>query len=427
MAIAWKDIRKKIYGIIGSSDIDMLKVKMYDEHGNRTIDPSDTNRFFIKIKSSDPNIKSFTVLCALRDEGQLSHVDIKTPEFQNDEDFNKIYDNLITSIRKNVGDIEGIKVNWSDYDRSIDPKEEAMNNIKESKDIGKISGTTKSSFQRIGNSRMIIRHTDVVNEEKHGARTRHIKAIFVENSSGERFSYPFPHLIGARAFARHISNGGNNHDDIAKRIYSLSEDYFSLRRAGIFLKKSNQNHEWISSIQESMRSINRNLKSMHGPKGYSVISERLLGESTIDESLVENLKKEIIETCQCNQEDPVCFDIETAARYITGMPKMTQPMVFTWSRKPDISSIVSNDSKERMYHQIMELSDACTDESVVVDLCRIAEMISKGIRPSDTDLDTVKEALISGLSYEPEQQILQEQQELDGFFSLFKIENIFKK
>lgn len=425
MAITWKIIQKKIYGILGATDIGMLKMKMYDEHGNRTIDPTEATRFFVKISSSDPTVGSFTILCALRDEGQLSHVDIKTPEFSNDADFNKVY-KLITSIRKNIGDIEGVKVNWYDFDRSIDPREEAMNNIKESKDIGKVFGTTKSSFQKIGNSRVIIRHTDVVNEEKHGARTRHIRAIFVENSLGERFSYPQPHLTGARAFARHISNGGTNHDDIATGIYSLSEDYFSLRRAGNFLKKSNCNHEWITSIRESMRSINRKLKSMHGPKGYSAISEELRQLGTVDETTVETVKMEILEACQCNQDDPIYFDLETAAKYITGIPKMTQPMVFTWARKPNIVDMTGGAAKDRMYNQIMELSSSCMDEEIAVDLCRIAEMIASGMQPSDTDLDTVKEAFISGLAYEPTQEVLQEQRELDRFFSEFEIERIFK-
>lgn len=426
MAVTWKVIQKKIYGILGGADIGMLKMKMYDEHGNRTVDPISATRFFVKIKSVDPKVEAFTILCALRDEGQLSHVDIKTPEFSNDGDFNKVY-KLIKSIRKNVGDIEGVKVNWYDFDRSIDPREEAVNNIKESKDIGRISGTTKSSFQKIGNSRVIIRHTDVVNEEKHGARTRHIRAIFVENSLGERFSYPHPHLTGARAFARHISNGGTNHDDIANGIYSLSEDYFSLRRAGNFLKKNNCNHEWVESIRESMRTINRKLKSMHGPKGYSAVSEELALIGAIDEKTLENVKMEILEACQCTQEDPIYFDLDTAARYITGMPKMTQPVVFTWAKKPDITGIVGGVTKDRMYDQIMELANSCMDEEISVDLCRIAEMIAGGVQPSDHDLDIVKEALISGLRYEPEPGVIQEQRELDMFFSGFEIERIFSK
>ena len=47
-----------------------------------------------------------------------------------------------------------------------------------------------------------------VNEEQRGARSRNISSIFVENAEGERFKYPYKHLNGARAMARHVSHGG---------------------------------------------------------------------------------------------------------------------------------------------------------------------------------------------------------------------------
>lgn len=425
MSFNWRTIQKTLYGILGSSDFGVINLKMYDERGNRTIDPENANRFFIEIASNSDSLKSFKILCALRDEGQLSHIDIKTPELNDNRDFDMVYE-LIKSIRKNIGSAQGIKVNWYDFNRDIDPREEAVNNIKESKDVSKIFGTTKSSFQRIGNARIIIRHTDTINEEKHGARTRHIKAIFIENKIGERFAYPCLHMTGARAFARHVSNGGTNHDGVASKIFSLSEDYMRLRRSGADLRYHDGTESWISSIRESMILINKRLKSMHGPKGYNIASQELLGESespVVDEKLVSELQLKLAECCGYDDQHPRYSDFGCAAKYITGMPKMTKPMIFTWKRRPDMSiNMVQSDPAQRIYDQIMELADACTNEDVISRLYEIAEMISCGKIPEDIDLGFVKEAFADGMKYKP---VIQEEEELEEFFAGFSPEVIF--
>ncbi len=429
MAFNWKVIRSKLYGILEAPERGVTKVKMYDERGNRTIDPLEANRFFATYKSHDPNLESLTLLVATRDRGQTSHIDIKTPEITDDRDFDTIL-GLVNHIKKSVGQKEGITVNWQDFDKAIDPREEAVNNIKESKDVSKIFGTTKSSFQRIGEAKLIIRHTDTVNEEKHGARTRHIRAIFVENKIGERFAYPHLHMAGARAFARHISNGGTNHDGVASKIFSLSEDYISLRRSGAELRLHEGSVEWVGSIRECMNSINKRLKSMHGPKGYGIASQELLGESesvVIDEKAVSELHAKLAECCGCDDQNPRYADFGRAARYITGMPRMTKPMVFTWSRRPDMAMNMTADPAQRMYNQIMELADACSNEDVKAKLEGIAEMISCGTDPSDQDFGFVKEAFASGIQHEPTETPVQEEAELDEFFAGFTPESIFSE
>ena len=89
-------------------------------------------------------------------------------------------------------------------------------------------GTSKSSYENLDKTRLIIRHKKEVNQEAIGARTRHIESLFVENESGERFKYPFNHLAGGRAMARHVANGGLPHDEFGKHIVKCSEDIAKL-------------------------------------------------------------------------------------------------------------------------------------------------------------------------------------------------------
>jgi hypothetical protein len=77
-------------------------------------------------------------------------------------------------------------------------------------------GTHKTSYQRIGNARLAIKHTQPINVESIGGRSQKIGAIYIESPEGERFKYPYRHLAGARAMARHVSEGGNAYDDFGK-------------------------------------------------------------------------------------------------------------------------------------------------------------------------------------------------------------------
>jgi len=83
-------------------------------------------------------------------------------------------------------------------------------------------GSTKSSYENLDKTKLIIRHKKEINAEQMGARARNIQTLFIENESGERFKYPFNHLAGARAMARHVANGGMPHDEFGKHIIETS-------------------------------------------------------------------------------------------------------------------------------------------------------------------------------------------------------------
>jgi hypothetical protein len=97
-------------------------------------------------------------------------------------------------------------------------------------------GSSKTSYRALENTKLIIKHSQAVNEEQPGARSRHISALFIENADGERFKYPFNHLSGAKAMQRHVANGGRPYDDKGGAIIDISESIIQLnlfkRQAG---------------------------------------------------------------------------------------------------------------------------------------------------------------------------------------------------
>ena len=90
----------------------------------------------------------------------------------------------------------------------------------------KMYGTNKTSFQKIGNARLAIRHSAPIGEGE--SRLKNISSIFVETPEGEKFKYPVKHLQGARALAVHVSEGGHAFDDFGKYITGLSEELASV-------------------------------------------------------------------------------------------------------------------------------------------------------------------------------------------------------
>ena len=88
----------------------------------------------------------------------------------------------------------------------------------------KLYGTSRTSFQDIGSAKMVIKHTQPINQEQPAGRTRDIAGIYIESQAGDRFKFPIRHMNGARAMAMHVSEGGNPYDDFGKHIVGLSEE-----------------------------------------------------------------------------------------------------------------------------------------------------------------------------------------------------------
>ena len=116
----------------------------------------------------------------------------------------------------------------------------------------KMYGTSKTSYQDIGTSRLALKHSKPVNHEYAAGRTQYIESIYIESSEGERFKYPYKHLNGARAMARHVSEGGNAYDEFGKHIVSLSEELAKLRKFKNYMSRSNVMAEGLAGYMDAV-------------------------------------------------------------------------------------------------------------------------------------------------------------------------------
>jgi hypothetical protein len=156
-----------------------------------------------------------------------------------------------------------------------------------------LAGTSKSSFENLNKTKLIIRHKGKVDETVPGARSRQIQSLYIENEDGERFKYPMTHLAGARAMQRHVSNGGRPHDEFGQHIVSTSEDIAKLNSFSRYVTNKDQLNDNAGDIieqtklkLENLRGYMKNIaKQSHyeaASKDFKTADEQVLDDETVN-------------------------------------------------------------------------------------------------------------------------------------------------
>jgi hypothetical protein len=137
----------------------------------------------------------------------------------------------------------------------------------------KLYGTSRSSYERVGPVKIVIRHEGKVDENVRGSRTRQIAAIYVENVEGERLKLPFNNISGARAMARHVQNGGIMNDTIGEHITALVTEMADLR---LFVRtmrgktfEDRETNQMVESAIDYYGSLHEKLNKLKGQRGYA--------------------------------------------------------------------------------------------------------------------------------------------------------------
>jgi len=142
----------------------------------------------------------------------------------------------------------------------------------------KMYGTSRTSYQDVGNARLAIKHSQPINQVMPAGRTQHIESIYIESSEGERFKYPYRHLNGARAMARHVGEGGKPFDDFGSHITSLSEELSKLKKFKTYMGRSSVMAEGLSDYLDAVNERIVTVKSaIHGLQRETYYKEAVAG------------------------------------------------------------------------------------------------------------------------------------------------------
>ena len=134
-------------------------------------------------------------------------------------------------------------------------------------------GTSKTSYQNISDARICVKHSESINQELAGGRSQKIGSIYIESANGERFKYPFKHLNGARAMARHVAEGGNMYDDFGKHIVGLSEEMNKLRKFKTYMSRSSVMAEGLAGymdvVNERIEAVKSTVAKLQNKSHYT--------------------------------------------------------------------------------------------------------------------------------------------------------------
>jgi len=277
--ISSESISEKIFKILKGHG---YTVEMFTAEGSYTVDPEEGRRFYLPEQFIMINF----------DENDSKREIKMSVSAGTDMD-------SIKSLRQQIKDLANsniIEFTLKQFTKNIEPKDfdfEAqkardMNTVNEA--ISAPYGSTKSSYQKLENARLIIKHKNKVDEESRGARSRNIQSIYIENSDGERYRFPSNNLAGGRAMLRHVKEGGTPYDEWGSHIIEQCRELKKLKEFKRYSEKNNLVNEETDDILEAINNriseIREKLHKSKGGRNYSLMKEAYL-ESLQEQSIEE--------------------------------------------------------------------------------------------------------------------------------------------
>ena len=289
-------------------------IRLGDENGAATADPSDAVFFEFEFQEDSDTFGSVSV--SIADGNTMKVFYNRNLVDKIDEDskgewyafLKELKDFAVEhQLRFDVRDITKNNLTKQDYENLADTNKtvntdgmsEELNRITKLAGVEKapvaegLTGTSKSSFENLNKTKLIIRHKGKVDETVPGARSRQIQSLYIENEDGERFKYPLTHLAGARAMMRHVSNGGRPHDEFGEHIVRTSEDIAKLNSFSRYVTNKDQLNDNAGDIieqtklkLENLRGYMKNLSNQahyeNASKDFKTSEEQILDDETVN-------------------------------------------------------------------------------------------------------------------------------------------------
>jgi hypothetical protein len=254
------------------------RVSLGTERAKKTVDPEKA-RFFNFDFDVDGIKYSVVTINVNEDQSLLVYYD-RSLDSKMPDDVKQVWYKFLRGLRRfakrrlfsyDVRDINkaGLELRDLHHIRQDDDVIQGNDIVKE----GRMYGTSRSSYENIGPVRIVVRHSDRVQEDILGARSRNISSIYVENQLGERFRLPEGTTVSeARAFARHIKNGGNMHDEFSEHITSMITEMHNLRKFVRNMRgRTFEDVETNSMVEAAINyygGLHRDLHRLKGQRGY---------------------------------------------------------------------------------------------------------------------------------------------------------------
>ena len=234
---------------------------LYGSDGNKTYDPKKARRVF-----ATPG----NLMVSVTEAGSDSDVKLYLSASTDVEEISSLI-----QILRQITTRYNVMFNVRKFGRELQPKDFAY---QVSVTEASMWGSTKTSYQKFGPTKLIIRHTSPVREGVIGSRGRNILSMFVETQQGERFKFPANHLSGGRAFAQHINQGGMPHDTVGTQIAELALESLQLAQTARYIHHNRNSLDESAAgvrsvVKDRIAEIRKSFGGLSRPRGYHVVTE----------------------------------------------------------------------------------------------------------------------------------------------------------
>lgn len=159
-----------------------------------------------------------------------------------------------------------------------------------------LGNNKRMSFGDVGTHKLIIKHKDQIDPERHGARARKIEHIFIETPVGERFLLDHVNLEGARATANHLRHGGKFGDEGSQLINEMVKEMASMRHFVRSMRnRTFEDAETTGMVEAAMYRYNEvrdNLRKFQGRRGQQLLMDMLADSYNVEEEVDINELRE---------------------------------------------------------------------------------------------------------------------------------------
>lgn len=251
-----------------------------DENLQTTLDPTKARYYYFEFQKDDKSLGNVNI--SLINNTLKVYYDKNIDRFLDQSDKREWFDylkelrrfaksNYPTIQSFDVRDIDksGLNVKDLTHIKNTNTKK-TKNDVVESKRWG----TSRSSYESIGDVKIISRHKKpIIDDSDPAARSRNIDTFYIENSLGERFKLPDgTNLNGARVYARHVKNSGNLYDDFGQHITKIVTEMQALKtfvrnmRGRTF--EDIETNQMIESAVNYYGKLHRDLFTLRSQRGY---------------------------------------------------------------------------------------------------------------------------------------------------------------
>lgn len=252
-------------------------------------------------------------------------------------------------------------------------------------------GSRINSYEDRGPVKIRIKHSDFIDPEKRGARARKIEDIYLETHRGERFLMPHKNLHGARAMARHLSEGGVMHDELGEHIIGIMSEMAAMKHfVNGARRRQFEDRETQEMVQSALKHYGQQkdlLKRLRKTNEYRGFAESYIPENDIEEDVnVDALRERFVKKVyddrfdealpyvyRAHKRDREAMETEMAeefARWTEGIEEDTWSSPNTDEEQQDLDGIMASPLEigQDAHNAIATLSDIIGDDQLNDDL-----------------------------------------------------------